>query len=449
MASSKLSRRNFLLGLGSVSGAAFLAACVAPAAPAATDAAGDAAPVMADKLVEIEYWHRNGGDTALLYEQFANEFSAQSEGEIKVTSIFQGNIQELNQKVRAAAAGGGLPGILMADDYDVTQYAASNILTDIDTYVGDPTYGLSQEQIDDILPNQFNRHKLDIYGGKRMAFPQGFSGFTTYWNADATAKVGMERPPLSWDEFPDYARAVSEANEGKPAWLISGAGDRFISTLLTYGVEWLKPGSEESNFDAPETLEIMTWWRALSDEGLLGITKDARDLYKAQENLHYMDSSGNAAGFHTSELPFVWGAGIPPLRTAGLAPVTETYGPVNTLPVTNADMQLAGWRFMSWLITPEVHARYIRQSGYFPCTHSAVETDLLQEYYADNTIARRLIDEVSLYAKILAPNPALPQVRGEITANVVNEVLLKTLTPEEGVKKLKAEADEAIRNAMM
>lgn len=446
MASHQLSRRNFLLGLGSVSGAAVLAACVAPVAPTTT---GDAAPVTADKLIEIEYWHRNSGDTALLYEQFAGEFSEQSEGQIKVTSIFQGNIQELNQKVRAAAAGGGLPGVLMADDYDVTQYAASNILADLDVYVTDPTYGLSQEQIDDILPNQFNRHKLDIYDGKRMAFPQGFSAFTTFWNADATAKVGMERPPLTWDEFPDYARAVSAANEGKPAWLISGAGDRFISSLLTYGVEWLKPGGEESNFDAPETLEIMTWWRALSDEGLLAITGDARDLYMAQENLHYMDSSANAARYHAAELPFVWGAGIPPLRTEGLTPVTETYGPVNTVPVTDADKQLAGWRFVSWLITPEVHARYIKQSSYFPCTHSAVETALLQETYSENVIARRLIDEVSMHARILAPSAALPEVRGQITANVVNEVLLQQLTPEEGVKKLKAEADAAIRNAML
>ena len=44
---------------------------------------------------------------------------------------------------------------------------------------------------------------------------------------------------------------------------------------------------------------------------------------------------------------------------------------------------------------------------------------------------------------------ALPEIRGVITANVVEEVLLQQLSPEEGVRKLKAEADEAIRNATM
>lgn len=444
-----LSRRHFLLGLGSVAGASLLAACVAPVAPAAPAAGEAAAAPMTDALLEIEYWHRLGGDTATLMEGLAAEFSEQSEGTIQLTSIFQGNIQELNQKVRAAAAGGGMPAASMADDYDVTQYVASNLLVALDDYVAHPDYGLSQEQLDDILPNQLNRHKLDIYDNRMMAFTQGFSGFTTFWNQDATQKIGLDTPPASWNDFPDYIRALSEANEGKPGWLISGPGDRFISTLLTYGVDWLKPGGEESNFDAPEALEIMTWWRALSDEGLLAISGDARDLFMANENLHFMDSSGNAARFNASLEGFVWNADTPPQRHNNDTPVTETYGPVNTIPVTNADTQMAGWRWITWLLTPDVHSRVAKQTSYFPSTRSAVETPLLQETFAANPIWRRLIDDISVYAKILPPSPALPEVRAVVTANVVNEVLLQQLTPEEGVRKLKAEADAAIRNATL
>lgn len=451
MQTKKLSRRSFLLGVGSAAGLSLLAACATPAAQqtaGGTDAEAAAAPA-ADKLIEIEYWHRSSGDTALLFETFAGEFSDQFADEIKVTSIFQGSIQELNQKVRAAAAGGGLPGALMADDYDVTQYTFSNILVDLTEYVAHPEYGLSQEQIDDILPNQFNRHKLDIYDGRMMALTQGFSGFATFWDVGGIAKIGMERPPQSWNDFPDYARAASEANEGRPAWLINGAGDRFISCMLTYGVSWLKEGSEESNFDAPEALEIMTWWRELSDEGLLAVTADARDLFMAGESLHFMDSSANAARFHAGIEDFEWNGGIPPLRNEGLQTVTEAYGPVNTVPATDADHQLAGWRWLTWILTPEVHARFIKQSSYFPATKSAAQTELLQATYAENPVAAYLLENLAPYARILDPSPALPEVRGQITANVVNEVLLQQLSPEEGVRKLKAEADEAIRNAML
>jgi ABC-type glycerol-3-phosphate transport system substrate-binding protein len=451
----KLSRRHFLVGAGSVIGATLVAGCVmpAPAGTTAPAAAGEAAAstvgALPDTLVEIEYWHRMSGDTTLLLETLAAEFSEASEGKIKLTALAQGNIQELNQKVRAAAAGGGMPGALMGDDYDVTQYAFSDLLMPLEEYVADVDHGLSQEQIDDILPNQFNRHKLDIYDGHMMSFPQGFSGFTTYWNVDALGKAGLEAPPASWDEFPDYARTASAANDNLPAWLISGPGDRFISTLLTYGVEWLKPGGEESNFDAPEALEIMTWWRALADEKLLAVSQEARDLYMAQQNLHFMDSSGNAVRFQTSVTDFAWNAGLPPQRHSEATPITETYGPINVLPKTSTEQQLAGWLWLKWLLTPEVHARYIQQTSYFPSTRSAVETETLQAFYETNPTARRLIDEISVNARILSPSPALPEVRAVVTANTVQEVLLQQLSPEEGVKKLKAEADKAIRNAML
>lgn len=454
MSMTTLSRRHFLLATAGIASAVALAGCVAPVAPAApagadAGASGAAIPPLPDSLVEIEYWHRQGGETATLFETLAAEFSEQHADQIKLTSIAQGNIQELNQKVRAAAAGGGMPGAVMADDYDVTQYTFSNILVGLDDYIADSTVGLTDEQIADILPNQFTRHKLELYDNRTMAFTQGFSGFTTYWNQSALDKAGIAQPVTKWDEFPDYARAVSAANDNVPAWLVSGAGDRFISCLLTYGVEWLKPGGEESNFDAPEALEIMTWWRALSDEGLLAITGDARDLFIAQQNLHFMDSSGNAVRFQTAVTDFGWNAMLPPQRHTQEKPITETYGPVNAVPVNDDAKQLAGWLWIKWLLTPEVHARMIANTSYFPSTKSAIETETLQAFYAANPTARKLIDEVSVNARILAPSPALPEVRGVVTAKTVEEVLLKTLSPEEGVKKLKAEADKAIKNAML
>ncbi len=77
-----------------------------------------------DGPVAIDYWHRSNGDTIQEWEKLAAAFNQEYTGRVQVTPIAQGDIQELNQKVRAAAAGGGLPGALMGDDYDITQYAS-------------------------------------------------------------------------------------------------------------------------------------------------------------------------------------------------------------------------------------------------------------------------------------------------------------------------------------
>ena len=402
-----------------------------------------------DGPVPIDYWHRSTGAAAEAWEALASAFNAEYAGQVEVTPIAQGDIQELSQKVRAAAAGGGLPGALMADDYDVTQYAANEIIVPFDAFIADPENGLTPEQLADFLPGQIGRHKLPIYDDRTMAFPQGFSCFTTFWNVDALAAAGFDGPPATWAEFPDHVRAVVAANPGMTGWNIGGAGDRFISCLLTSGVQWLADDGQSSNFDRPEALEIMTWWEALADEGLLTVMSgdEANGSFAAGTSAYYMDSSGNTAGFRDLITDFAWDCGLPPQGAANAEPITETYGPINTLPATDESDQLAGWLFLKWLSTPEALAPWVMTTNYFPSVVSVADSPELQAYYAENTYAAKLVKDVAPLARILSPSPALTQVRGQITADVVNEVLLGRLTPEDGVLKLKAEADEAIQDA--
>lgn len=400
-----------------------------------------------DGPVAIDYWHRSTGDTILQWEQLATAFNAEYTGRIEVTTIAQGDIQELSQKVRAAAAGGGLPGALMADDYDVTQYAANGIIVPFDPYVNDPEHGLSAEEQADFLPGQFNRHKLEIYDGNQMAFPQGFSAFTCFWHVDALKKAGFDGPPKTWQEFPDHLRAVAAANPGMAGWNIGGAGDRFISCLLTHGVQWLADDRQSSNFDRPEALEIMTWWKALSDEKLLAVLPEgAGDSFVAGKTIYFMDSSGNTARFNEEITTFAWDCGLPPQGADNPDPVTETYGPINTLPKNDEAEQLAGWLWLKWLSNPGPMSEWVKSTNYFPARTSVADSPELQSYYETNPYAAKLVKELAPLARILAPSPALTEVRGQITADVVNEVLLGRLSPEDGVLKLKSEADEAIAN---
>ncbi len=417
-------------------------------ATAPTTAPAAAAPASGGKLVTVDYWHRSTGDAAKQLEGLANDFSKEQDGKYKITSIGQGDIAELNKKIRASAAGGGLPGATMGDDYDITQYALSKVIVPLDPYMADPSTGLTPAQREDFLPKQLERHKLPIYEGKTMAFPQGFSAFTTFWNVDALKKAGFDAPPKTWKEFPDHVRAVAKANKDMAGWWIGGAGDRFISTLLTYGVDWITPDGKASQFDKPEALEIMTWWRQLSDEKLLAIPKEnARDAFVAQKAAYFMDSSGNSAGFYSLVKDFKWDASMPFQGTAGTS-ITETYGPINAIPKNDPDKQMAGWLFLRWLATPEPQSTWVTVTNYFPSIKSAAETPRLKDYYAKNTVAAKLNKEIAPNARILGPSAALTEVRGQITANVVNEVLLGQLTPDQGVKKLKAEADKAIQRAL-
>lgn len=439
--SRQINRRKMLKGAGASAIAATMAGTFAGLHRIA-DAAAQNGPVA------IEYWHRSGGTGTDAWVALADQFNAEFGDRVTVTPVFQTGIQELNQKIRAAAVGGGLPGATMADDYDVTQYAFNDLIAPLDDYINDPENGFTAEELADFLPFQLNRHKLDIYDGQTMAFPQAFSCFTTWWNVDALAKAGYDAPPATWTEFPDVCRAIGEANPGMTAWTIGGAGDRFISVLKTYGVSWLKEGGQESNFDAPEVLEIMTWWKELGDEGLLVITTEsAREIFQAQGSAFFMDSSANVTGLALTE-GFEWNGMMPPQGPNVTEPTTETYGPVNAIPKSTPEQQLAGWLWIKWLASVEALTQWVPVTSYFPCRISVVDSPELTSFYEQYPVAKELYADVAPKASILAASPALSEVRGTITANIVNELLLGRLSPEDAQLKLKAEADDAISRAV-
>lgn len=398
--------------------------------------------------VNIEYWHRSGGDAATKWEDLASQFNTEFAGKVQVSVVAQSGIQELNQKVRAAATGGGLPGALMADDSDVNQYAANELIVPFDDFIADPENGLSEEDLAAFLPNQINRHKLPIYGDRRMAFPQGFSAATMFWNVDALKAAGFEAPPATWQEFPDHLRALAEANPGVVPFVFLDAGAKFITFMKTYGIEWLKDDQQTANFDTSEALEIMTMWRTLSDEGLMEIgTENAVNIFASGQCVYMMDSSGAARGIALAEPAFAWDGGLPMQGVQDGTLRTETYGPINTLPATTPEEELAGWLWLKWLSTPEPLAQWVATTSYFPSIPAVADHPTLQQFYTDYPVARTLVDSVAPYATILAPHAALTEVRSTITANTVNEVLLGRLSPEEGIQQLQAEANDAIARA--
>lgn len=456
-AQARISRRRFLLGsAGLFTGAWLLSACGSP--DATQRGSGEAARIaepgpvgeLPDRVVEIEYWHRQQGDTEETLRRLAERFNREHEGRVRVTSIYQGDIDELNQKVRAAAQGGGLPGALMADDYDVTQYALGGILAPLDSYMDHEEYGLTQEERADFLSAELERHKLPIYDGNTMAFPQGYSAFACYWNLDALGRAGFDGPPATWEEFPDHLRAVSEANGGSVAWSEVNPGSRMFAILITQDIDWLKEGGRESNFDAPQVLDTLRWWKELRDEGVVEFPSgdvDNEGAFASGQSAYFMGSSAYTAWLPDLIDGFEWTAGLSPQGRGVSPPITEKSGPTNTIPATDPESQLAGWLWVKWLTGVAPQAELNTAISYFPSTRSALESTEFERYYAQNPVAAKLQEEVAPYARIPTPSPAQTQVRGEIVPDVVSQIMLERLSPEEGAERLKAETDAAIREA--
>lgn len=397
---------------------------------------------------KIEYWHRLTGDSATAIDELSQQFNTEFAGQIEVTAIAQGDIAQLTQKVRAAAAGGGLPAALMADDADILAYYKSDVIVPFDPYITRADGGLTAEEQADFLPNQLTRHALPLYGGSTMSYPIGFSTFTFFWNENLLASGGVTAVPKTWTELVDAVRAIGQANAGIPFYVQPNLGSVYIFMMMTYGVSWLKESGEESNFDAPEALEAMTLLKTLGDEKLLVPDENHVDLFATGKSPFFLQSSVNARRFPETATGFTWSAGMPPQGSVDREPLAEMFGPLNTLPKTDEETQLAGWTWLKWLTNPEPHARFNQTAGYFPARRAAAENPILADYYASNPIHASLFENVAPHAQIPQPGPGLVEIRGAIASDVIASVLLGRLSAEDAVKQLKGESDEAIQNAL-
>lgn len=400
-----------------------------------------------DSVLTVDYWHRYGGGRAETLNVLAEMFN-EIHPEYKVSSISQGDIAEANQKLRAAAAGGGLPAALSADDYDITEYTAAGILVDLDPFLTDPEIGLSEEEIAAFLPSQLDRHKLAIYDNRRMAFPQAFSAMTFWWNEDAIKAGGFDTPVETWEEFPDFLRKVIEANPNMTAWMEDDPGARFMSIMKTYGVEWLQEDGVTPNFDAPEGLEILTWWKELYDEGLLQLSQSNKiDVFAAGQSAIMLHSSSAAPALASQVTDFTYNGGLPPQGANTDMKRTETYGSINAVPTNDDALTIAGWEWIKWLASPEAFAVWVPASNYFPARTDLLDIPEISAFYDADPVALKLLEEVAPAATILSPSAALTEVRGTVVPTAIEEVMMGKYTPEEGMMKMQAESIAAIERA--
>jgi ABC-type glycerol-3-phosphate transport system substrate-binding protein len=149
-------------------------------------------------------------------------------------------------------------------------------------------------------------------------------------------------------------------------------------------VIWIKEDGSATNFDRPEPLEIMTWWKALADDGLLAVIDgdEASNAFVAGKSVYYIDSSGDADDFERDVTAFAWNCGLPPQGADNPQPVCEMYGPINAIPKNDAAKELAGWLWLKWLTNPDALAEWVTVTGYFPSRRSVADNPAVKAYYA-------------------------------------------------------------------
>lgn len=192
--------------------AAPAAATEAPkaAAPAATLAAPTPLPTGVTKAVTVKpgqtkvtFWHAMGGALGEETQKLVDGFNA-SQDKYVVEATFQGNYDNSLAKLRAGLATKDVPTLMQVYDIGTRLMTDLDVVTPMQTFIDAEKYDIS-----DLEPAVLNYYSVN---GKLQSMPFNTSGPILYYNKDAFAKAGLdpEKPPRTWQEVADAAKALKE-----------------------------------------------------------------------------------------------------------------------------------------------------------------------------------------------------------------------------------------------
>jgi multiple sugar transport system substrate-binding protein len=334
----------------------------------------------------VDVWHPWYGVPANLFEAQVEEFNSTNPWGIQVQAKSLQNYNELYEQVSEAVYGPDRPDVVIGLPEYAVEWHAQEAVLELDPYVSDPVYGLSEAEIAD-FPSVF--WEQDQVAGVRLGMPAQRTARFLLYNQTWAGELGFDDPPVTPREFQEQACKANLSmhadpdpqHDGRGGWLIDAHPITALSWLLAFG-----GGAQEEDgfrFLRPENIEATRFVKGLAESGCAWETQDEQPLSK------FVDRSALFATASLEDLPDLArdfaSAGSTDKWTVLPFPGSESsvmvvYGSSYILFASEDADQLAAWLFVRWLLSPENQADWVNSTGLFPLQASTM--GLLADYEA-------------------------------------------------------------------
>jgi multiple sugar transport system substrate-binding protein/sn-glycerol 3-phosphate transport system substrate-binding protein len=353
----------------------------------------------------VVFWHVWGEeDPSAGLLGLIQEFNETNEWGITVEGLDQGRYSDLEDAMNAAIQSGDVPNILVGYTNALDTWYSVDVMADINTYIYDEYYGLTEEEIADFYPGVWaNGVNAE---GARVGFPHGQSANVLFYNFTWAQELGFPAPPATAAEFKEQACASVAANDADDnpdndgtGGLVSLAGaSNFAAWVFAFGGDFTTDDGSTYDFVSPEVVEAAKFLKDLWDEGCAWVTESyPNPEFASRQALFAMSSTAGypyQANAFEGEGAFtndVWGF-IPYPGPDMLA--VDAYAQNTGIVRSTPEQELASWLFIKWFTSPEVSVKWIDASGYHPIRASVPQ--YLDDYIAENPLWAEGIDLVPL-----------------------------------------------------
>jgi ABC-type glycerol-3-phosphate transport system substrate-binding protein len=337
--------------------------------------------------ISIQFWHPWIKDVAI--ESRIKKFNTENPYGIEVTTINLGG--NLYQEVQSGINTGLLPDIVAAPVNQIVSWDNyRHIITLLDSYIQDPEWGLSEEDIADYYPVMWEQ---GVVNGMRLGIPGISASSLLLYNQSWAVELGFDSPPTTPSEFKSQAcAAAADSIVNLNSTLISGGWiantdpSTMMGWILAHGGNVINDTVDRYAINSPEAKSAFDFVKGLFKSGCAWIPETLYPdtefasrgglFYSTSINgIPFIKSAFNAAGNSDEWI-------VIPYPSSIVEPVislhTSSYAILKSIP----EKQLAAWILIKWLNQPENQAFLVETTGALPSRKST--NNLLEDYANDN-----------------------------------------------------------------
>lgn len=342
----------------------------------------------------VTYWHVWGaGSAAEGLTAIVEEFNATNEWGITVVPVDQGRQGDLETAVNAGIASGDLPNISPGFPNSVATWYNAGAITPLNDFINDPVYGLTAEQLAAIYPA--NLASGTLADGTQIALPIHQSVNVNFYNYTWAQELGFDAPPTNAAEFKEQVCAAAAFNasddnpdnDGTGGYVLFPGASNVASFLFAFGGTFLNEEGTGYTMNTEQMLEVALYLKDLQDSGCTFATESFPNPEFANRLALVTTSSTAGIPFQLAAMEDAGSTdewGLIPFSGPDGSQAVNAFGQMIGIFDQGPEANLAAWLWLRYFTSPEVQAKWITYSAYYP---SQSTTDaFLGDFIAENPI---------------------------------------------------------------
>ena len=354
--------------------------------------------------VTITFWHSFVASTVPALQELITRFETEHPG-ITVKAQYVPTGDALVQKLVTAIHSQTAPDISWVHTDFLERLVEARAIYRVDEFMQGPD-GIAESEIGDIFAPllQAARWHDTLY-----AMPMEATSLALLYNRGLFRQAGLDpdHPPQSWDELRSFAKKLTIDKNGDGVNdqygfyvpVFPASGDLNLWMILQWTPFLWQAGGSEINeeqtkalFNSEAGIKALTLWKQMYDDLKSNMFSMAHDMGFASGHLAMvLDGPWNLPRYRVLK-DIDWA--VAPLPAGPVKRATYIAGE-HLVIFRQSKHPVEAWKFLKWILRPEVQAFFSSRSGYLPVRKSVLGLKEYQEVLARDPALRVFVDQMS------------------------------------------------------